>query len=65
MYVRISQTGTDTQQYTLFISTQIYWDDCSNISVMWNVAPVAYVSAGHLWTVWTPPNGHAVKAAIG
>jgi hypothetical protein len=30
-YVCISQTGMDTQQYTLFISTHIYWDDCSNM----------------------------------
>ena len=60
----ISQTGTNTQQCTLFISTQMYWGDCSNICVMWNVAPVAYVSAGHSWTVWTPANEDAVKAAI-
>jgi len=42
----------------------MYWDDCSNICVMWNVAPVTYVSAYHLWTVWTPAIEDAVKAAI-
>jgi len=62
--VCISQNGMDTQEYTLFTSTQMCWDDCSNICVMWNVAPIVYMSAGHLWTVRTPANEDAVKAAL-
>jgi hypothetical protein len=32
--------------------------------VMWSVVPVAYVSAGHLWTVWTPANKDAIKEVL-
>ena len=32
--------------------------------VLWSVMPVAYVSAGYPWTVWTPASEDAVRATM-
>jgi hypothetical protein len=57
-------SSLDTRRYTLCISTQMYWDNFRNMCVMWSVVPVAYLNAGHLWTVWTPANEDATKEVL-
>jgi hypothetical protein len=59
------QTGTDTQEYTLcYLDTNVLWLLQQHLCQTCSVAPVAYVNAGHPWTVWTPANEDTIIAAM-
>lgn len=57
------QTGTDTQEYT-HLDTNVLWWLQQHLCQTWSITPVAYVNAGHPWTVWTPANEDAIIAAM-